>query len=80
MYTVQYINLVFFSIVMHYFIISPILCNLTSLVGGVDKTPKGMKIRGAINMCLMGDPGVAKSQLLGFIERLAPRCANLFQG
>ena len=54
--------------------------DLISLVGGVDKTPKGMKIRGAINMCLMGDPGVAKSQLLGFIERLAPRCANLFQG
>jgi len=24
-------------------------------------------------MCLMGDPGVAKSQLLGYIDRLAPR-------
>lgn len=25
------------------------------------------------NICLMGDPGVAKSQLLKFIDRLAPR-------
>lgn len=33
-----------------------------------------MKIRGSLNICLMGDPGVAKSQLLGFIDRLAPRC------
>lgn len=33
----------------------------------------GMKIRGNINICLMGDPGVAKSQLLSYIDRLAPR-------
>ncbi|KAF7284013.1 hypothetical protein GWI33_022635 [Rhynchophorus ferrugineus] len=46
---------------------------LLLLVGGVDKRPDGMKIRGNINICLMGDPGVAKSQLLGFIDRLAPR-------
>lgn len=47
---------------------------LLLLVGGVDRNPKGMKIRGNINICLMGDPGVAKSQLLGYIDRLAPRC------
>jgi len=47
---------------------------LLLLVGGVDKSPNGMRIRGNINICLMGDPGVAKSQLLAFIDRLASRC------
>ena len=46
---------------------------LLLLVGGVDRSPYGMKIRGNINICLMGDPGTAKSQLLSFIDRLAPR-------
>ncbi|PSN40226.1 DNA replication licensing factor Mcm7 [Blattella germanica] len=46
---------------------------LLLLVGGVDRKPQGMKIRGNINICLMGDPGVAKSQLLSYIDRLAPR-------
>jgi DNA replication licensing factor MCM7 len=32
------------------------------MIGGVDKALKdGMKIRGCINVLLMGDPGVAKS-------------------
>lgn len=46
---------------------------LLLLVGGVERNPNGMKIRGTINICLMGDPGVAKSQLLSYIDRLAPR-------
>uniref|UniRef100_A0A0B6ZXU6 DNA replication licensing factor MCM7 n=1 Tax=Arion vulgaris TaxID=1028688 RepID=A0A0B6ZXU6_9EUPU len=46
---------------------------LLLLVGGMDRSPKGMKIRGSINICLMGDPGVAKSQLLSYIDRLAHR-------
>ncbi|XP_015195785.2 DNA replication licensing factor MCM7 isoform X1 [Lepisosteus oculatus] len=46
---------------------------LLLLVGGVEQAPRGMKIRGTINICLMGDPGVAKSQLLSYIDRLAPR-------
>ncbi|XP_074427816.1 DNA replication licensing factor MCM7 isoform X1 [Larus michahellis] len=46
---------------------------LLLLVGGVDRNPHGMRIRGNINICLMGDPGVAKSQLLSYIDRLAPR-------
>merc|ERR1711936_492522 len=46
---------------------------LLLLVGGVDRNPSGMKIRGNINIYLMGDPGVAKSQLLSYMDRLAPR-------
>lgn len=51
---------------------------LLLLVGGVDNKPRGMKIRGNINICLMGDPGVAKSQLLGYIDRLAPRSKSSY--
>jgi DNA replication licensing factor MCM7 len=47
---------------------------LLLLVGGVTRHMKdGMKIRGDINICLMGDPGVAKSQLLKHITSVAPR-------
>lgn len=47
---------------------------LLLLVGGVTKSMgDGMKIRGDINVCLMGDPGVAKSQLLKYIAKIAPR-------
>ena len=46
---------------------------LLLLVGGVERNPSGMKIRGSINICLMGDPGVAKSQILSYMDRLAPR-------
>lgn len=46
---------------------------LLSLVGGVDASETGMKIRGAINVLLIGDPGVAKSQLLSYVDRLALR-------
>ncbi len=47
---------------------------LLQLVGGTTRTlSDGMKIRGDINICLMGDPGVAKSQLLKHIASVAPR-------
>ena len=37
---------------------------LLQLVGGVTQVQSdGMKTRGDINICLMGDPGVAKSQV-----------------
>jgi len=47
---------------------------LMMMVGGVTRAMSdGMKIRGDINICLMGDPGVAKSQLLKHISHVAPR-------
>lgn len=47
---------------------------LLQLVGGCTRVlPDGMRIRGDINVCLMGDPGVAKSQLLKHVASIAPR-------
>lgn len=47
---------------------------LLLMVGGVTKqVADGMRIRGDINICLMGDPGVAKLQLLKAVTKLAPR-------
>ena len=49
---------------------------LLLMVGGATREmADGMRIRGDINVCLMGDPGVAKSQLLKHISFVAPRAA-----
>lgn len=46
---------------------------LCQLFGGVSKALPGAKTRGEINVLLVGDPGVSKSQLLSYVHKLAPR-------
>ena len=43
------------------------------LFGGVPKTLPDVTIRGEMNVLLIGDPGTAKSQLLQYVARVAPR-------
>ena len=47
---------------------------LLMLMGGVQKqTPEGVKLRGDINTCIVGDPSTAKSQFLKFVASFYPR-------
>ncbi|UCE16141.1 MAG: minichromosome maintenance protein MCM [Candidatus Bathyarchaeota archaeon] len=43
------------------------------LFGGIPKQFTDINIRGEMNVLLIGDPGTAKSQLLQYISRIAPR-------
>jgi len=46
---------------------------LLSLVGGINERPDGAKMRDAIHVLLVGDPGKGKSALLEFLRKVAPR-------
>lgn len=44
------------------------------LLGGVHKkTAEGIKLRGDINVCIVGDPSTAKSQFLKYVHGFLPR-------
>jgi DNA replication licensing factor MCM6 len=46
---------------------------LLQLLGGVHKTTaEGMKLRGDINICIVGDPSTAKSQFLKYVHSFLP--------
>ena len=39
------------------------------LLGGVHKkTKEGINLRGDLNICIVGDPSVAKSQFLKYVD------------
>ena len=45
-----------------------------SLFGGIPKNASnGMRVRGDINVLLLGDPGTAKSQFLKYVSQVSPR-------
>ena len=47
---------------------------MLQLFGGVARLNEdGTRNRGDIHILLMGDPGVAKSQLLNYMSRISPR-------
>ncbi|WP_129114307.1 LAGLIDADG family homing endonuclease [Halegenticoccus tardaugens] len=50
------------------------LAMILQLFSGVTKhLPDGSRIRGDLHMLLIGDPGTGKSQLLSYIQNIAPR-------
>jgi DNA replication licensing factor MCM6 len=47
---------------------------LLQILGGVHKsTPEGIRLRGDVNVCIVGDPSTAKSQFLKYVTSFMPR-------
>lgn len=54
---------------------------LLMLLGGVHKTTAdGIKLRGDINVCVVGDPSTAKSQFLKYVHSFLPSRAVYTSG
>lgn len=54
------------------------LAILMALVGGPEWTrPDGSRVRGRIHVLLAGDPGTAKSKVIGRIKRYVQRCVHV---
>ena len=60
------------SIFGHEFIKKAITCLLFS--GSTKILPDKTRLRGDINVLLLGDPSTAKSQFLKFVHKVAPVC------
>ncbi len=44
------------------------------ILGGVHKkTPEGIRLRGDINVCIVGDPSTSKSQFLKYVSGFMPQ-------
>jgi DNA replication licensing factor MCM4 len=58
------------SVFGHFDVKKGVLCQL---FGGVAKHLDGGRIRGDVNILLMGNPGVGKSKILEFVHKISPR-------